>query len=80
MCVLGATSRIAPTTGDQEPVPAMAGSLLHAVGDDLDQGHYFRIGAAAAAAPRYARRRAESRPGGSPNWRRYSRLNCDALS
>ena len=27
-----------------------------------------------------ARRRAASRPGGSPNWRRYSRLNCEALS
>jgi hypothetical protein len=27
-----------------------------------------------------ARSRAASRPGGRPNWRRYSRLNCEVLS
>jgi hypothetical protein len=27
-----------------------------------------------------ARKRAMSRSGGSPKWRRYSRLNCDGLS
>ena len=47
---------------------------IHRSVEGAHPGH--RLQAALAS----ARRRAASRPGGSPNCRRYSRLNCDALS
>ena len=86
----GAAAARAPLTADDHGRRAVAAFL---VGDDVtcerawDDAYRVAVEAtptthsrAGAASDVVVRSEAASWLGGAPNWRRYSRLNCDALS